>query len=313
MKRLVFLIALVFIVGNTFSQQQEQLTQYQYNQFAFNPAIAGQKNCLDVKMGYRFQWLGIDGAPQNGFVNANAPLRFGKKKPNAFGPSHGIGGLMRRDAFGPFSNVELHVAYALHIPLARDTRLSFGTSFGFKQFAFDANQISTIYLDNAIPSSNRSIVFPDARIGLWLTTKNEFFGFSVHNLFGNQFKDFGDQSIHHRHFYLTGGKKFKLQKGWTLIPSFFILKTKNTPINLHVSAMFDLEDKISFGVGIRRTDAITAQIRFKLLNFISIGYSFDFIISKLQNNMWQSHEITAGYYSCANYGSTSTTSCATFE
>jgi hypothetical protein len=66
-------------------------------------------------------------------------------------------------------------------------------------------------------------------------------------------------------------------------------------------------------VGLRRTDAITAQIRVKLFNFISIGYSFDYIISKLNKNQYYTHEITAGFNSCSNYGQSSTTSCATFE
>lgn len=313
MKNHILFLAFVMLVGVANSQQQEHLTQYQFNQFAFNPALAGAKKCLDIRAGYRFQWVGIDGAPQNGFVNAHAPLRLGKKKPSMYGPSHGIGGHIRRDAFGPMSNTELQVAYAFHIPIKRSIKLSFGTSFGFKQNAFDASKVSTLYLDNAIPASQNNLVFPDARFGAWLTTKNEYFGFAIHNLFGNTISGLGQDYKLNRHFYLTAGKKFKLEKGWTLIPSMIVLKTKNTPIDFHLSALFDLDNKVSFGVGLRRTDAITAQIRVKLMDFISLGYSFDFIISKLQKGMYQSHEITMGLNGCSNYGSSSTTSCATFE
>jgi type IX secretion system PorP/SprF family membrane protein len=182
-----------------------------------------------------------------------------------------------------------------------------------KQFAFDANKFTTIYPDNAMPGSKSFLVFPDLRFGAWLTTKNEYFGFSIHNLLGNSLTELGENSKFQRHFYFTAGKKMKLEKGWTLIPSFIALKTKNTPIDFHLSALFDLDNKVSFGVGLRRTDAITAQIRVKLMNFISIGYSFDFIISKLQKNMYQTHEITFGMNSCSDYGNTSTIRCATFE
>ena len=309
----IFLITYLFMFQIVNAQQQEHLTQYQFNQFAFNPALAGSKSCVDIRGGYRFQWVGIEGAPENGFINVHAPLRFGNKSKSAFGPSHGIGATIRRDAIGPFSNIEGQLAYAFHIPIKRSIKLSFGASFGFKQSAFDASKFTTIYPDNSVPASQSFIVFPDARFGAWLTTKNEYFGFAINNLLGNKLEALGPNSKFQRHFYITAGKKLKLEKGWTLIPSFMMLKTKNTPLDFHLSALFDLDNKVSFGVGLRRTDAITAQIRMKFMNFISIGYSFDFIISKIQKNMYQSHEITFGLNGCSDYGNSSTIRCATFE
>ena len=126
-------IALFILIGcPVFGQQTEHYTQYQFNQFAFNPAVAGTKACIDIRTGYRFQWVGIDGAPETGFVNAHGPLYFSKKRRNSFGPKSGIGAMVSRDAFGPFSFLQLHVAYALHLPIDRNWRLSFGLGFGFK-------------------------------------------------------------------------------------------------------------------------------------------------------------------------------------
>ena len=313
MKRIALIFSLGF-VQLVFGQQQEHLTQYQFNQFAFNPALAGSKKCLDIRGGYRYQWAGIDGAPQTGFINAHAPLRFGNRKRSPYRPSHGIGGHLRRDAIGPFSTIETHVAYAFHVPIKKSIKLSLGVSAGLKQMAFDNSKFTTIYQqDNAVPNSLNFIVFPDIRFGAWLTTKNEYFGFSIHNLVGNKLDELGTTAKNQMHFYLTAGKKFKLEKGWTMIPSVMMAKTKNTPLDFHLSALFDLHNKVSFGVGLRRTDAITAQIRVKFMNLISIGYSFDFIISKLQKNMYQSHEITLGMNGCSSYGNASTTNCPTFE
>lgn len=309
-------IALIFsfgIVQFVFGQQQEHLTQYQFNQFALNPALAGSKSCVDIRSGYRFQWVGIEGAPENGFVNVHAPLRFGNKRRSTYRPSHGIGGHLRRDALGPFSTIETHLAYAFHVPIKKSIKLSLGLSFGLKQMAFDKSKFTTVDQDNAVPNSVSFIVFPDMRFGAWLTTKNEYFGFSIHNLIGNKLDELGATAKNQSHFYFTAGKKMKLEKGWTIIPSIMMAKTKNTPLDFHLSALFDLNNKIAFGMGLRRTDAITAQVRVKFMDFISIGYSFDFIISKLQKNMYQSHEITMGINGCSNYGSTSTTSCPTFE
>lgn len=310
---LSFVIGLANFVG--FAQQTEHYTQYEYNQFAFNPAVAGTKSCIDIRSGYRFQWVGIDGAPQTGFINAHAPLKFSKKNRMAFGPKHGIGGQIKRDVFGPFSFLQLEVAYAFHVPINRNWTVSFGTSFGFKQASFDRNAIlPELSVDPALPGASQSfIVFPDGKFGVWVADKKTYIGFSIHNLYGQNFKDISTESDFQRHFYLTAGKSFRLQNKWSIIPSFFLLKTKNTPFDFHLSAILDLDNKFSFGLGLRRTDAITAQLRVKLFNFVSIGYSFDFVISKLAGNMWYSHELTGGFNSCSNYGNSNTTDCPAFE
>ncbi|MEX1002274.1 MAG: type IX secretion system membrane protein PorP/SprF [Crocinitomicaceae bacterium] len=313
MKQLIGIVFL-FLAFCSSGQQLEHYTQYQFNQFAFNPAVAGTKSCIDIRTGYRFQWAGIDGAPQTGFLNAHAPLRFGKKQRNTFGPTHGIGGQIKRDAFGPFSFLSLHLAYAIHIPISRNWKLSFGTSFGFKQTAYDAARLSTELLDPAVPENSQSfLTFPDGKFGFWITDKKTYVGLSVHNLFGNTLDEIGPEANAQRHLYFTAGKSFLLEKKWSIIPSVFVLWTKATPVDFHLSALVDMDNKFSFGLGLRRTDAITAQVRVKFFNWISLGYSFDFIISKLAGNMWHTHEITGGFNSCSSYGSSSTTDCPSFE
>jgi type IX secretion system PorP/SprF family membrane protein len=308
---------LLFFIGLasfSFGQQLEHFTQYEFNQFVFNPAVAGTKSCIDVRTGYRFQWVGIEGAPQTGFINGHAPLRFGKKNRNAFGPKHGIGGQIKRDAFGPYSNLGLHLAYALHIPVSRTWDISFGASVGFRQTAFQASQLTTELNDPSVPTDDQSfITFPDGVVGLWVNDKKTYFGLSVHNIFGNTMDEIGPDAKLQRHVYFTAGRSFALEKKWSLIPSVFMMWTKTDPIDFHLSALLDLDNKLTFGVGLRRTDAITAQIRVKFLNWISLGYSFDFVISKLAGNMFYTHEITGGFNSCANYGNSSTTDCPSFE
>ena len=314
MKKFLLALPFVLIAAVAVAQQTEHYTQYEYNQFAFNPAVAGTKSCIDIRTGYRFQWLGIDGAPETGFVNAHAPLRFSKKNRAAFGPKHGIGGQVKRDAFGPFNFLMAEVSYALHIPINRNWTVSFGTSLGLKQANFDAQSVTTEIYDPAIPNSSQSfLVFPDGKFGLWLADKKTYVGFSIHNLYGQTMEGVGNASDFQRHFYVTAGKSFRLQNKWSVIPSFFMLKTKNTPFDFHLSAVVDLDNKFSFGLGLRRTDAITTQFRVKLFNFISVGYSFDFVISKLAGEMWYSHEITGAFNSCSNYGNSSTTDCPAFE
>lgn len=315
MKKKIFTLVFVLVGLSLHAQQTEHYTQYEFNQFAFNPAVAGTKSCIDIRTGYRFQWVGIEGAPQTGFINAHAPLRFSKKNRNSFGPKHGIGGQISRDAFGPFSFLRAEVVYALHIPINRNWTMSFGTALGVKQATFNVQNLSTEIYDPAVPNSSPSYVsFPDGKAGLWVADKKTYLGLSIHNLYGKTMKDVGTGvNDFQRHFYFTAGRSFRLKSTWTLIPSVLFLMTKNTPVDFHLSAVVDMDNKFAFGLGLRRTDAITAQIRVKLFNFVSVGYSFDFVISELAGNMWYSHEITGGFNSCSNYGNSSTTDCPAFE
>ncbi|WP_027419745.1 PorP/SprF family type IX secretion system membrane protein [Crocinitomix catalasitica] len=313
MKFIVVYISLLVAFGS-FSQQTQHYTQYQFNQFAINPAMAGTKNCIDIRTGFRYQWAGVTGAPQIGFINGHGPIRFKNRKKNLYGPKSGIGLSVTSDKFGAYSFLDANLAYAVHIPMSQYWKLSIGLAVGMKQTTFSTTNLTTEFIDPVIPTTSQSfIIFPDAKLGFWLANKSNFIGISIHNLFGNRLEGIGDISVLQRHFYMTAGKRFKLQKKWSFQPSFFLMKTGGTPMDFHLSALFDLDNKFSIGMGIRRTDAITAQIRFKLFDFLSIGYSFDFVISKINNNIWQTHELTAGFNSCSNYGNKSTTSCATFE
>ena len=62
-------------------QQTVQFTQYIFNGFAINPALAGSRPCIDIKLGYRNQWVGFEGAPKTTFASANGELKFKKDKP----------------------------------------------------------------------------------------------------------------------------------------------------------------------------------------------------------------------------------------
>jgi hypothetical protein len=57
LKRTLLLTALLcVIVLSTYAQQKPQYTQYIFNNFLLNPAVAGIENYTDVKLGYRSQW-----------------------------------------------------------------------------------------------------------------------------------------------------------------------------------------------------------------------------------------------------------------
>ena len=71
------LLVLILIISYTTivsAQQKPQYTQYVFNNFLLNPALSGIENYTDVKLGYRSQWTGLQGAPVTTFFTINTPI-----------------------------------------------------------------------------------------------------------------------------------------------------------------------------------------------------------------------------------------------
>jgi type IX secretion system PorP/SprF family membrane protein len=63
--RRLFFILLFLLVGSiTFGQQLPLFSQYLYNKFLLNPAVAGSDGYTSVSLTAREQWVGYLGAPR---------------------------------------------------------------------------------------------------------------------------------------------------------------------------------------------------------------------------------------------------------
>ena len=60
------IILIILMLGPlmVFAQQDALFTQYMYTKLEFNPAYAGSHDGLSLDLLGRFQWVGIEGAPQ---------------------------------------------------------------------------------------------------------------------------------------------------------------------------------------------------------------------------------------------------------
>ena len=72
-KRLLF-FCVMFAVKHMAAQQKPVYTQYILNNYIINPAITGIENYTDVKISYRNQWAGIEGAPVTTNLSIQGPV-----------------------------------------------------------------------------------------------------------------------------------------------------------------------------------------------------------------------------------------------
>ena len=154
---ILFGICLLFASNNN-AQQTALNSQYLYNDFAINPAVAGSKNYSPLSLSVRRQWLGIDEAP----VTQNLML-------HGFLGQHTGGGIhLYNDASGPSKRTGLSTSFAYHVKTGKLSKLSFGLSGSITQFSIDRDKLITQVPGDIAVMNSISHVIADANFGiLW--------------------------------------------------------------------------------------------------------------------------------------------------
>ena len=122
MKKLIITLSIVFAAALSQAQQVPLLSHYYYNQFIWNPALAGVQKYGQAYLIYRNQWNQIPGAPITKAFTIDGPL----KSKNV-----GLGANLYQDNAGVFSRTGGMVSYAYGINFSEDSRLRLGMGLGF--------------------------------------------------------------------------------------------------------------------------------------------------------------------------------------
>ena len=266
------IIAILLLLGHASSAQQvPQYTQYVFNYFNINPAVAGSKDCIDVRLGFRKQWLDFDGAPTTGWASVHATLK-AKKKPYVAN-KHGIGMVMEADETGPLGYTLINLAYAYHMQLSRGYFMSMGLFAGVKQQKFDVGKVTLEdYADPVIGSNGSSFVVPLISPGIWLYSNTGWWaGASLHQSLGNRVNGIGESSRLTQHFMASGGYRWRLGKKTSVTPSTLLKFSGGAPMAMDINVMFDWFRVLGVGVSYRNTDAVAFMAKFHFLKFFQLG------------------------------------------
>lgn len=287
MKIILTFISL-FIAVLSFGQQLPQFTQWSANQYASNPALSGYKECLEINTGYRMQWAGLDKAPQTGILTVNSNTS--TKRKQYYSLYHGVGAKVMRDVFGGFTNFDVSVSYAMHIPLGDINKLSFGTGIGFQQLAFDQANSTTINPDLAVATNATNFLAPTISFGSWFTGKKYYVGATLEQIAARQWRDVGFSSKYNLHGNINAGFIIRTNKGISFLPATIIRFASRARMTADFNCLVDFYNDFSVGLGYRTGDALLFLTRFRAEHF-TFGYSFDFTTSSIKGGNFMTHEI----------------------
>ena len=307
MRRLAFILFL-FLIGNlTFGQQLPLFSQYLYNKFLINPAVAGSDGYTSVSLTAREQWVGYAGAPrtfsfswQTRMLKKSFILKQTKVKRAIYRPKSdgkvGFGGYIFSDKNGLIQRTGFQVAYAYHMWLQKNTQLSFGLAFTGYYYKIDETQIN--FEDPNEPWMNnnlrRGIFVPDLTFGAYLLNANYSLGFSADQLSeasakigGPAYKNFSMS----RQYYLFGSYDFSLSSNTIIQPSFLLKMSEQIKPQADIGATYIYNQGFWVGLAYRTSGALIANIGVKFQNMF-FGYAYDYTLQEIQSITYGTHEIT---------------------
>ncbi len=314
MKKCVY-IFMLFLAGHALHAQQLPLySQYLYNKFLINPAVAGSDGFTSFNLTAREQWIGYNGAPRTySFSWQNRILKRGYQlRENIFNKTvyraktegrAGYGAYFFSDRNGLVHRTGFQGAYTYHIWVADYTQLSMGLAFTGYHFRIDANDKS--FEDQSEPWLNnnlrRGVFIPDFDFGINILDPGFEVGLSAQQMLGAIAK-LGEVAYRNywmdRHFYLFGSYNFYSGTKIELKPSLLVKMSGQLRPQVDLGLTYTFDQSFWAGLSYRTGSSLVANIGFRHFNnrvkltTMYFGYSFDFTLNKIQSVTYGTHEFT---------------------
>lgn len=317
MKKIYLILLLITVASaSALAQGKVLMGQYFQNLPAYSPSFTGVNNYIDIRTGFRKQWLGLDNSPSTGYVSIYSPIKPSPKNPyihkSLRGSTNkkyalkvdepklkmGVGGYILSDKQGPLRETEVMANFAVHVPINEKMHLSLGVSGGVLQADVEGTDL-TVFEDNdqtyqQYAAGDNSLSF-NLNPSLGIYSDNFYFSYSAMQLAEGSISGndalVGDAELQHN---IIGGYRFHLTPTWELIPNAFIRLDEIEP-NLYEGGLrARYRNNLWFGSSYRSDDTVVAMIGASFLDWIHFGYSFDYKISDYTNFNNGSHEIVIG-------------------
>jgi len=295
-------------------------TKYMFNSLAINPAFAGSPEFMSLRLLYRNQWWGIEGAPTTQSFNIHTPFK----------EKVGLGLSVVNDKIGASGSTSAYLSYAYRMNFNKG-KLSLGLQAGAMNWRADFSNLryrDPQALDQVFDEDTPVLWMPNFGAGIFYYTQKFYVGFSVpHMIAWDLRKDIEDSAVKwaksYRHYYFSAGAAFPIN-GTALYfkPSILIksvgllgnfsaasnsLNQVGAPTEFDIDLSFLFYESLWVGFSFRSAfeaeqfggnssfDSIDIWAAFYLSNGMRIGLAYDYSITQLQRYANGSFEVMMGY------------------
>ena len=313
MKKILLILILGLIAGVAYSQQLPIYSQYLFNNFMLNPAVAGAEGYSSVNITTRQQWTGLKGAPkmnsvsfQSRFIKQGYRINQRRSGRNVLRPQTdgkiGLGGYVYNYKSGLMQRTGFQFSYVYNVWIHRETQLSLGLGLTGYHFRIMEENIIFENMEDPILAGDlrRGIFVPDAAFGAYFLNERYAFGFSVDQLLGASAK-FGSSAFSNftmdRHFYAMGSYNLYLGREHEFKPSFLIRMSEQWKPQMDLGLTYTFDNfKNSFWLGFsyRTINAMIVGLGVRA-DHLHVGYAFDFSFAQLQKLNYGTHEVSLAF------------------
>lgn len=301
-----YALSLLTLVGfSSFFKAQETLPAYQQylldGKFLFNPAHYGETDDVVINGNYQKQFSKFAESPnvQSIGMHANVVDRLG------------VGASFFRDENGPISANGITVGASYFIPLSdeegRKDQFSFGAAANFYNMNVDyAKLIPQDPNDPILYDGNNSTFIAYANLGMQMTLKNFFAGFSVVDIpLSNTIPVVNGIEPSPTKFFINVGYDWKFADGLSVEPSTLVNLNTNSSkmVDLNLLAkVYGEESMFAAGISYRMSqnhtgnqqNSISPIIKAKVSRF-TFGAAYNFGLSEISNYGGNSFMLSVGY------------------
>ena len=303
---LVALAAVVAPPAGVRAQGDAMFTQYWAVPTYYNPAATGTVDFIRIRGGAKLQWIGIDNAPRTFMGAADMPVKIG------------VGVLFNQESIGLYRNMGINAQLSYKFRFLKGV-WSVGVQPGFYNTKFKG---SDVYIpegddfhqpdDPELPTTDVSGNAFDISAGLLYTHKYFSVGVSVLHITepqvtmdsgegGNDAEGIEFQAVLPRQAYFTAEGNIPLRNSLFSLQPSLLLRTDFNTFTPEATMRATYNRFLSFGVGYRYKEAISAMVAVEFKNFF-LGYAYDYPLSAINKASSGSHEIVAGYMVKLNFG-----------
>lgn len=293
-KSFKIVILLLIFINKVSGQSTLPMNYYMLNPLYFNEAWISVNERPFVSAQFRGQWVGYQptfdktgSPPTSQIVSLTLPVS---------SQISGLGIVFTNDQRGILNSSSIKFS------VAKSKEFSFGNlSLGVSP-ALTIKTISTGFRavdqnDGLIPSNAGTDLKPNLNASLFFSSVKKYYvGFSLQNILRPSFS-FNTLAENRTglNYILYAGKQFKYLNKFHIVPTVLITASASS-ISFDVSVLNHFEKDLFVGASVRGGDAIglLGGYTFKKMD-ITIGYSFDYILSNQKSKSATSHEFFLKY------------------
>lgn len=305
-KRILLYVAFIVLAATSAAQQLPLYSQYLFNRYLINPAVAGSDGYTSFNLTAREQWVGYSGAPrtysfsyQTRLLKRGYSIKSTNTRRRTYKPSRdgkvGLGGYVFNDRNGLIQRTGLQATYSYHTWIHGTTQLSFGLSATAFHFRIDEEKVRFEDPDDPVLYSNlrQGVLIPDANFGVYILNYRFDAGFSVEQLFQSYIK-LGNPSYKNlsllRHYYLFGSYTFPLDTRSEIQPNLVFRMSEQFKPQIDIGIKYAFLDDFWAGLSYRTGNIVITTVGARWNN-LYFGYSFDYSFSEIQSYTYGSHEL----------------------